>query len=58
MFYKGGARPPDDWSSYRPISLLDALAKLFERLVLYRIKEELAERGGLTIKQFGLRKGV
>lgn len=35
LLYKGGFRPVADPGSIRPISLLDAFAKLFERLMLY-----------------------
>lgn len=56
--YKGGLRSPDDPSSYRPISLINTTAKLFERLVLLRLETELSECGGLSYRQFGFRKGV
>lgn len=58
LLYKGGSRPPAEPGSYRPISLIDTTAKLFERLILHRLEAEMAERGDLSIKQFGFRNGV
>jgi hypothetical protein len=42
-------------SSYRPISLLDTIGKLFEKILLTRILHEVAERGLLQNEQFGFR---
>lgn len=58
LLYKGGTRSPEDPASFRPISLVNTTAKLYERLVLYRLEAELSEHGGLSIKQFGFRRGV
>lgn len=58
LLYKGGGKPPADPSSFRPITLIDSVAKLFERVILRRLEGELGETGGLTIKQYGFRKGV
>jgi hypothetical protein len=43
-------------SSYRPISLLDTIGKLFEKILLARILKELSERDLLRDKQFGFRR--
>jgi hypothetical protein len=40
-------------SSYQPISLLDAIGKLFENILLARILPELSERGLMRDDQFG-----
>jgi hypothetical protein len=40
-------------SSYRPISLLDATGKLFEKILLSRILSEVSGRGPLRDEQFG-----
>ena len=48
---KDSAQP----SSYRPISLLDTIGKLFEKILLIRILYELGERGLLRDEQFGFR---
>lgn len=48
----------EDPASFRPISLIDTTAILFEKLVLYRLESELADRSGLSIKQFGFRRGM
>jgi hypothetical protein len=42
-------------SSYRPISLLDTIGKIFENILLARILHELSERGLLRDEQFGFR---
>ena len=42
-------------SSYRPISLLDTIGKLFENILLARILHEVNVRGLLRNKQFGFR---
>lgn len=58
LLYKGGSRSYLDPSSFRPISLVDAVAKMYERMILQRLEAELSVNGGLTIRQFGFRKGV
>ena len=40
-------------SSYRPISLLDTVCKLFEKFLLARILREVNDRGLIRDKQFG-----
>jgi len=42
-------------SSYRPISLLDTIGKLFEKILLARILHEVSERGLMRDEQFGFR---
>jgi hypothetical protein len=42
-------------SSYRPISLLDTIGKIFEKIRLVRILHEVIERGLLRDEQFGFR---
>ena len=42
-------------SSYRPISLLDSIGKLFEKILLARILQEVSERGLMRDEQFGFR---
>ena len=46
---------PAQPSSYRPISLLDTIGKLFEKILLTRILCEVGERGLLRDDQFGFR---
>jgi hypothetical protein len=48
---KGPALP----SSYRPISLLDTIGKLFEKILLARILHEVNVRGLMRDEQFGFR---
>ena len=42
-------------SSYRPISLLDTIGKLFEKILLARILREVNVRGLMWDEQFGFR---
>lgn len=44
-------------SSYRPITLLSAVSKLFERLILQRLMEHVEEHHVIVPEQFGFRKG-
>jgi len=48
-------KDPAQPSSYRPISLLDTIGKLFEKILLTRILHEVGERGLLRNEQFGFR---
>jgi len=48
-------KDPAQPSSYRPISLLDTIGKLFEKILLTRILHEVGERGLLRDEQFGFR---
>lgn len=57
LLYKGNNKPITDPSSFRPICFIDSSAKLFERMVLGRFNLQIQEKGGLTIKQYGFRKG-
>jgi hypothetical protein len=40
-------------SSYRPISLLDTIGKIFEKILLATILHDVSERGLLREEQFG-----
>jgi hypothetical protein len=42
-------------SSNKPISLLDTVGKLFEKILLTRVLREVSERGFLRDEQFGFR---
>jgi hypothetical protein len=46
-------KDPSDPKSYRPISLLNALSKIHERLLLHRLKSRVAEHQIYLNKQFG-----
>lgn len=48
---------PEDITSYRPISLLPVVSKLFEKLLLQKIQTMLAEKNTLPQHQFGFREG-
>lgn len=49
-------KPAHDPLSYRPISLLSILGKIFERLILKRINDHLDEHLIIPNEQFGFRK--
>lgn len=48
-------KPPEDPASYRPISLLSAIGKLFERLYVKRLKKLVGARKLILDAQFGFR---
>jgi hypothetical protein len=48
-------KDPAQPTSYRPISLLDTIGKVFEKILLARILHEVGERGLLRDEQFGFR---
>jgi hypothetical protein len=48
-------KDPELPSSYRPISLLGTIGKLFEKILLARILHEVNVRGPLRDEQFGFR---
>jgi hypothetical protein len=50
-------KDPAQPSSYWPISLLDTIDKLFEKILLTRILYEVGECGMLRDEQFGFRPG-
>ena len=48
-------KPPHEVTSYRPISLLPVISKLFEKLLIKRIKPIIEEKGVIPSHQFGFR---
>lgn len=48
-------KPPEEVTSYRPISLLPIMSKLFEKLLLKRLKPILLEKKLIPDHQFGFR---
>jgi len=48
-------KPVNEVTSYRPISLLPILSKLFEKLLLKRLKPILDEKQIIPTHQFGFR---
>lgn len=55
MVHKPG-KPPEEPTSYRPISLLPVLSKMFERILLSRILPILNENKIVPRHQFGFRQ--
>ena len=55
LFAKDG-KPKDRIESYRPISLLSTIGKLFERLLMKRLMDRIEEELN-TVNQFGFMKG-
>lgn len=49
-------KPPHEATSYRPISLLPIISKLFEKLLLKRLKPIIEERKIIPDYQFGFRE--
>ena len=52
--YKSGSK--DSFDNYRPISVLPAISKIFEKCVYSQIMEHLDKNNLLSIHQFGFRK--
>lgn len=48
-------KPPNEKTSYRPISLLPTISKLFEKLLLKRLKPIIEEKKVIPNHQFGFR---
>ena len=53
--YKAGDK--QNFSNYRPISLLPVISKLLEKLIYVRVIEHLVSNSVLNERQFGFRKG-
>jgi hypothetical protein len=49
-------KDPSDLKNYRPISLLNPLSKILERLLLHRLKSQEAENRRYINEQFGFRE--
>lgn len=49
-------KPPNEKTSYRPISLLPSMSKVFEKLLLKRLKPIIEERNLIPSHQFGFRE--
>lgn len=56
MLQKPG-KPPHEVKSYRPISLLPIISKLFEKLLLKRLKPLIDRKNLIPNHQFGFRQG-
>lgn len=54
MIHKPG-KPASQVTSYRPISLLPVLSKVFERILLQRLSMDMASRQAIPEHQFGFR---
>lgn len=50
-------KPPNNPSSYRPISLLSCLGKVFEKLIHERINDFAEEANVISENQFGFKRG-
>lgn len=55
--YKGNGKDPQDVKSYRPLTLLPAIGKIYEKIINRRIIVNLETRGKLHNKQYGFRPG-
>ena len=49
-------KPPSQTTKYRPISLLSAIMKLFERVIEQRLRKHLEDNGFFSKYQSGFRK--
>lgn len=57
IFLKGPEKPVDEVKSYRPITLLPVLGKVYERLIVGRIWRAINERELMLPFQHGFREG-
>lgn len=57
ILLRKGNKPIDRPTSFRPVCLLDAEGKLYEQLLLGRLRDELKKNGDLSDKQYGFREG-
>lgn len=48
---------PEEVASYRPISLLPIMSKIFEKLLLNKLKQIIIEKAIIPVHQFGFRNG-
>lgn len=56
MIHKPG-KQPNEATSYRPISLLPIISKIFEKLLLKRLRPIIEDRNLIPTHQFGFRVG-
>lgn len=49
-------KPPNELTSYRPISILPVMSKIFEKLLLKRLQPIIEERNLIPSHQFGFRE--
>lgn len=56
VLLKKDNKPEGEPSSYRPICLLNVVGKVFESMLVARLDEHIASRGGISHNQFGFRK--
>ena len=57
VLLRKGNKPLGDALSYRPICLLDTMAKLLEEMILQRLQGHMVRENGRSENQFGFRKG-
>lgn len=57
VLLKKGNKPDGVPSSYRPLCLLNDVGKILEFLLARRLEDHVSNSGGLSVNQFGFRKG-
>jgi hypothetical protein len=57
LIFKGRGADPLDPRAYRPISLTSCISKIFERVILNRLNQDVERKGLLEEKQAGFRSG-
>lgn len=57
IIYKGGGKSLTSPKSYRPITMLSVIGKVYERLINKRLGDHLESVGGLHELQYGFRRG-
>jgi len=56
VFIPKGEKPAEEPSSYRPLSMLDTVGKILEKIIHSRLKGALVETNSLSEMQYGFRK--
>lgn len=57
LLHKSPDKPVTNPYSFRLISMLDTVGKVFEKILLLRLNEHLDNTSGLSVNQFGFRRG-
>lgn len=49
---------PQEYAGYRPLCMIDDLAKILDRIITKRMEQHITSRGGMSPSQYGFRPGL